>query len=56
MSIEQIEPTEEIILVSNIVGKCSKCKKDIDNAIEGYIIDADGKIYCLNCYAGELET
>lgn len=53
MSIEQIEPTEEIILVSNIVGKCSKCAREIDNAVQPYITDSKGKIYCLNCYAGE---
>ncbi|MEM2587079.1 MAG: hypothetical protein QXV23_02155 [Candidatus Bathyarchaeia archaeon] len=47
------EAEEEIVLVSNIVGKCNKCGKDIDNAVEGYIIDLKGNIYCLNCYEGE---
>jgi len=34
-----------------IVGKCAKCGGDIDNAVEGYIIDAEGNLYHEKCYA-----
>ncbi|MEM2386091.1 MAG: hypothetical protein QXO67_03820 [Candidatus Bathyarchaeia archaeon] len=44
---------EETLIVHNIVGKCSKCGKDIDNALEGYFMDAKGKLYCQECYTGE---
>ena len=43
--------SEEEIVVHFFVGKCSVCKKDIDNAVEGYFTDTDGKLYCENCYS-----
>jgi hypothetical protein len=40
-------------IVHNYVGKCAKCGKLIDNAVEGYFTDSKGNIYCEKCYAGE---
>jgi hypothetical protein len=36
---------------SFIVGKCKACGKPIDNAVEGYITDAQGNLYHVSCYA-----
>ena len=60
MSLERIEVTETEIIIhlpkpatSNIVGKCTKCSKDVDNAIEPYFTDYKRNVYCQACYQGE---
>ncbi|MEM3551379.1 MAG: hypothetical protein QXZ02_04315 [Candidatus Bathyarchaeia archaeon] len=35
---------------SFIIGKCRACGKPIDNAVEGYITDAQGNPFHISCY------
>ena len=33
-----------------VVGRCARCNQEIDNAVEGFVTDSDGKIYHDECY------